>query len=144
MEATFKDLLLLVAVVPFSAMLIASLGVTNTIMASIRTRRWQLGVLRSIGLTQSQLVRLIFSEALLVGIVACGLGCTAGGLMSIDAHQLSFTMTGFNMPISVAWNYVAAGALIVVSVAVIAAAWPAISVAKAEPLFLLQGGRSTS
>jgi putative ABC transport system permease protein len=144
MQQTFSELLLLVAVVPFSAMLIASLGVTNTIMASIRTRRWQLGVLRSIGLTQSQLVRLIFSEALLVGIVACGLGCTAGGLMSIDAHQLGYTMTGFNIPISVAWNYVGAGALIVIAVAVIAAAWPAISVARAEPLFLLQGGRSTS
>ena len=34
-------------------MAVASLGVTNTILASIRTRRWQYGILRSIGLTRS-------------------------------------------------------------------------------------------
>lgn len=142
MEQTFSEILLLVAVVPLSAMLVASLGVTNTIMASIRTRRWQLGVLRSVGLTQSQLLRLIFSEAILVGAVACGLGCTAGALMIVDAHKLGATITGFQMPIAVAWNYVAAGVVIVLVVAAAAAVWPAIHVARAEPLLLLQGGRA--
>jgi putative ABC transport system permease protein len=144
MEQTFSELLLLIAFVPFSAMFIASLGVTNTIMASIRTRRWQLGVLRSVGLTRSQLIRLIFSEALLVGLVAAGLGCCAGGLMAIDAHRLGLTLTGFNIPLIVAWNYVAAGVAIVVLVAVAAATWPAISVSRTEPLLLLQGGRATT
>jgi ABC-type antimicrobial peptide transport system permease subunit len=96
------------------------------------------------GLTQSQLIRLIFSEALLVGIVASGLGVVAGALEAVDAHQLSWTLSGFHPPIAVAWNYVVLGVSIVMGVAVIAAAWPAISVARAEPLFLLQGGRSTS
>jgi putative ABC transport system permease protein len=144
MEKTFSDLLLLISFVPFSAMFIASLGVTNTIMASIRTRRWQLGILRSVGLTRSQLIRLIFSEALLVGLVAAGLGCCAGGLMAVDAHRLGLTMTGFNVPIAVAWNYVVAGVTIVVLVALAAAAWPAIDVSRTEPLSLLQGGRATA
>ena len=39
------------------------LGVTNTIMASIRSRRWQFGILRSIGVTRGQLLRLVLSEA---------------------------------------------------------------------------------
>jgi putative ABC transport system permease protein len=144
MEKTFSELLLLISFVPFSAMFIASLGVTNTIMASIRTRRWQLGVLRSVGLTRSQLIRLIFSEALLVGLVAAGLGCCAGGVMAIDAHRLGLTMTGFNVPLAVAWDYVTAGVAIVVAVALLAAAWPAIDVSRTEPLSLLQAGRSTA
>jgi len=99
------------------------------IMASIRTRRWQLGVLRSIGLTQSQLIRLIFSEALLVGVVACRPGLHR---RRVDVNRCPSAWVhddGFNIPISVAWNYVGAGALIVMSVAVIAphgrrSAWP--------------------
>jgi putative ABC transport system permease protein len=144
MEDTFGELLLVVAVVPFAAMLVASLGVTNTIMASIRTRRWQLGVLRSIGLTQSQLIRLIFSEALLVGVVASGLGLAAGAVMAVDGHQVSLILTGNNPTLLVPWNYVGLGIGLVIGVSVLAGAWPAINVAKAEPLYLLQGGRSTA
>jgi putative ABC transport system permease protein len=144
MKDTFAELLLLVALVPFGAMLVASLGVTNTIMASIRTRRWQLGVLRSIGLTQSQLLRLIFSEAALVGVVGCGMGIAAGALLSADAHELSRIVTGFNPNIAVPWGIVLAGTLVVMFIAIIAGAWPAISVARTEPLSLLQGGRATA
>ena len=144
MQSTFNDLLLLVAVVPFSALLVASLGVANTIMASIRTRRWQLGVLRSIGLTRSQLVRLIFSEVVLVGVVACGLGIVAGGLMALDAHRLGFIVTGFNPHLAVPWGVVTIGVGMVMLVAILAGAWPAIKASRAEPLFLLQAGRSTS
>jgi len=144
MEATFNELLLLVSVVPLAAMLVASLGVTNTIMASIRTRRWQLGVLRSIGLTQSQLIRLVFSEALLVGVVASGLGVVAGAIMAINEHQVSWMVTGMHPVMLVPWGFVALGIGLVMLVSVLAGAWPAISVAKAEPLFLLQGGRSTT
>jgi putative ABC transport system permease protein len=144
MESTFSELLLLVAIVPLSAMLVASLGVTNTIMASIRTRRWQLGVLRSIGLTRSQLLRLIFSEVLLVGVVASGLGLAAGAVMAIDGHQISLIFTGNNPTILIPWGYVVLGVSLVIGVSLLAGAWPAISVAKAEPLHLLQGGRSTT
>ena len=48
-----QRLLLLVSTVAFAAMAVASLGVTNTIMASIRSRRWQFGILRSIGVTRA-------------------------------------------------------------------------------------------
>ncbi len=144
MNDTFHNLLLLVALVPFGAMLVASLGVTNTIMASIRTRRWQLGVLRSIGLTRSQLLRLIFSEAALVGVVGCGMGIAAGAVLATDAHELSRIVTGFHPSISVPWGIISIGTAVVMVIAVLAGAWPAISVAKAEPLSLLQAGRATA
>jgi putative ABC transport system permease protein len=144
MESTFEEILKLVSVVPFAAMFVASLGVTNTIMASIRTRRWQLGVLRSIGLTRSQLIRLVFCEALLVGVVASGLGLFAGAVMAADGHQMSLIVTGFNPAVAVPWGFVAVGVAAVVIVSVLAGAWPAVSVSRTEPLFLLQAGRSTS
>ena len=74
MTAAFAEVLFVVSAVPFGAMAIASLGVTNTIMASVRTRRWQLGVLRAVGLTRSQLLRLILGESALIGVVGVAMG----------------------------------------------------------------------
>src|SRR3954469_4909223 len=80
----FGRLLLLVSTVAFAAMAVSSLGVTNTIMASIRSRRWQFGILRSVGVTRSGLLRLVMAEALLLGLVGCALGAAAGAEMSLD------------------------------------------------------------
>src|SRR5207248_2360840 len=94
-QSGFHKLLLLVSTVAVAAMAVASLGVTNTIMASVRSRRWQFGVLRSIGVTRGQLMRLVLAEATLLGIVGVTLGLTAGGLMSANARGLSRWLVGY-------------------------------------------------
>ena len=49
-ENTFYNLLLLVSTVAFAALAVASLGVTNTVMASIRTQKILIGSLRPLRL----------------------------------------------------------------------------------------------
>ena len=134
----------LASFVAYAAMAVASLGVTNTVMAGVRTRRWQFGVLRSIGVTRGQLLRLVLSEAVLLGIVACAMGLAAGAVMSIDAHKLQVLNTGYNPDIAVPWGIVAIGSGIVLFIALAASLWPAITVARAEPLTLLQAGRASA
>jgi putative ABC transport system permease protein len=143
-ESWFYKILMLVSSVAFAAMAVASLGVTNTIMASVRSRRWQFGVLRSIGVTRGTLLRLVLAEAALLGLVACALGLAAGALMSVDAHALAVLMTGYNPPLVTPWNVVGWGMLIVMAISLAASAAPAAAVALAEPLTLLQAGRSAS
>jgi putative ABC transport system permease protein len=138
----FLRLLLLVSTVAFAAMGVASLGVTNTIMASIRSRAWQFGILRSIGVTRSQLMRLVLAEAFLIGLVGCALGLVAGALMSMDATQLTKVIAGYAPPIWIPWRMIWLGTGIVMAMAVLASVWPAISVARREPLSLLQAGRA--
>ncbi len=143
-ETGLQKLLLLVSTVAFAAMAVSSLGVTNTIMASIRTRRWQFGILRSIGVTRGQLLRLVLAEAFLVGLVGCALGLAAGFLMSLDANALSATVVGYAPPIAIPWGIVWAGTGIVMFISLAARLWPAITVARQEPLALLQAGRAAA
>jgi putative ABC transport system permease protein len=143
-QDAFHDLLLMIAAVPLAAMLVASFGVTNTIMAGIRSRRWQLGVLRSIGLTRSQLLRLILCEATLVGFVGCAMGLTAGALMSVDARELSRVVTGYYPPVVVPWEIIGVGTAMVMFITLLASVWPALAVARTEPLSLLQAGRAAA
>ncbi len=137
-------LLHLVSVVAYAAMAVASLGMTNTVMAGIRTRRWQFGVLRSIGVTRGQLLRLVLCEAALLGIIACIMGLSAGAIMSKDAYQFLLNQSGYNPGISVPWPVVIFGVVIVMVISIAASLWPAIAVSRSEPLQLLQAGRAAS
>lgn len=143
-EQTFYRMLLLVSTVAFAAMGVASLGVTNTILASIRTRRWQFGILRSIGLTRSQLLRLVLAEAILLALVGCVMGVAAGLEMSVNAEAVSVVVTGYVPRMVIPWHYVLLGVELVILVSVLASLGPAILVARAQPLDLLQAGRSAT
>lgn len=140
----FGKMLLLASTVAYAAMAVASLGVTNTIMASIRSRRWQFGILRAVGVTRSQLLRLVIAEALLLGLVGSVMGFAAGMLMCVNANQLSLAIIGFQPPIAIAWRVVGIGVTVVMAISLLASLWPALHVAKAQPLSLLQAGRASA
>ena len=144
MQQSFNRILMLLSTVALAAIAVASLGVTNTIMASVRSRQWQFGILRSIGVTRSQLLRLIIAEAVLLGLVACVLGLGAGFLMSVDANALGRTIIGYGPPITVPWPIVFGGTALILLVAVGASLWPAISASRSTPLELLQWGRAAA
>jgi putative ABC transport system permease protein len=143
-ESDLKNFLLLISTVAFAAMAVAALGVTNTIMASIRSRRWQFGILRSIGVTRSQLLRLVLAEAILLGIVGCALGVPAGLLLSMDAEAVQVAVTGYAPSLFIPWGYIALGIAAIMFVSVVASLWPAILVARTETLELLQAGRASA
>jgi len=140
----FTNILLFISSVAFAAMAVSSLGVANTVMAGIRTRRWQFGILRSIGVTRSQLLRLVLAEAALLGIIGCVLGLVAGLEMSLDARLLSQVTLGLALPLVIPWNYILIGVASVLFVTALASIWPAIGVARQEPLSLLQAGRAAA
>jgi putative ABC transport system permease protein len=142
MRKAFGTVTLVILIVPVGALIVASLGVTNTIMASVRVRRWQLGVLRSVGLTRGELLRMILGEAALVGVVGAALGCVSGALFSVDGHAMTRIAVGYQSAVVVPWGIVSIGVGVVLAVAVLAGLWPAVSVARASPLSLLQGGRA--
>lgn len=140
----FRRLLMLVTTVAIAAIAVASLGVTNTVMASIRSRRWQLGILRSIGVTRGLLLRGILAEAVLLGLVGTVLGLGAGLEMSLNANRFSRLIIGYGPPIDVPWMVVILGVGIIMAVSIVASLWPALSTARTEPLKLLQSGRAAA
>jgi len=75
------------------AIFAAALGVVNTTMISVNERRTELGLLRAVGATRWQVMRVVAGEAALMGLIGGGLGLVAGlGLAVIFA-----TVNGGNM-----------------------------------------------
>jgi putative ABC transport system permease protein len=130
---------------PLITLLVTSLGVVNAVMASIRARRWELGVMRAVGLTRMALTRLILAEGVLIGLVACLLslafGVVAGWCGTGISQYVSF-FGGLETPLVIPWLRIALGLGATVALCLAAALWPAVSTGRTEPLRLLQAGRA--
>jgi len=64
----------------FVAVLVAILGIVNTLTVSITDRRRELGVLRAVGGLRNQIRHTIWMEALAIGVVGLILGVAAGAV----------------------------------------------------------------
>ncbi len=131
---------------PLITLLVTSIGVINAVMASIRARRWEMGVMRAMGVTRFGLFRLIIAEAVLIGLVACllslGFGVMAGWCGTGVSRYVSF-FGGMATPLVVPWAKLSLGFAITLILCLAAALWPAFTTGRTEPLKLLQAGRAT-
>jgi len=74
------------------ALIIAILGQTNTMMASVIERVRELGVLRSVGLTRWQVQMLVLLEAASVGVIGAVTGVLLGTASALTLLMISFTL----------------------------------------------------
>lgn len=134
----------LISLVPLLAMGIAGVGVANVMLASVRARRWEMGVLRAIGFTSGAVSRAVLAEGVLIGLVACLLSLVfgvLGGWCGCEFSQYISFFGGLHPPLVVPWAAIGIGLAVTVSVAAFAAVVPAILVGRTKPLSLLQEGR---
>ncbi len=132
--------------IPLITLLISSLAVVNTVTASVRARRWEMGILRSIGMTRFGLIRLIVAESLLIGILAClisaAFGVTAGYFGTAISQYMSF-FGGLETRFFVPWAKITLGSSFTLGLCLLAALWPAALSGMQEPLKLLSDGRTS-
>ena len=130
---------------PLITLLVTSLGVVNTVMASVRARRWEFGVLRALGITRSGLFRMILAEGLLIGLITCilslGFGILSGWCGTGISQYVSF-FGGLAPPLVIPWAQLSIGFGMALGLCLLAAMWPAVSTGCTEPLTLLQEGRA--
>jgi putative ABC transport system permease protein len=140
-----NDMIWVMCQIPLITLLVTSLGVINTIMASVRARRWEFGVLRALGVTQSAIFRMILAEGLLIGLVACLLSLSFGvmaGWCGTGISQYVSFFGGLATPLYIPWAKLSFGLSTTVGLCLLAALWPAILTCRTEPLTLLQEGRT--
>ncbi|MGC4005245.1 MAG: ABC transporter permease [Pirellulales bacterium] len=131
---------------PLITLAIASIGMINTVMASIRARTWEFGVMRSVGLTRASLFRLIVAESVLIGIVACLLSLAMGvaaGYCGTGLARYVYRHGGYIVPLTIPWDKFALAFAGTLMICALASLVPAFFTGRKEPLRLLQAGRAT-
>jgi putative ABC transport system permease protein len=108
------------------AVLVAILGIVNTLTVSITDRRRELGVLQAVGGLHGQIRRTIWIEALTIGCLGLVLGFALGAvnlyyILQIVHHDIAGMRLGYAFPTSVALALVPT----ILAAAFVAAIWPA-------------------
>jgi putative ABC transport system permease protein len=79
----FDRTFLLTYVLEAIAVVIAMLGIINTLITSVLERRREFSTLRAIGSSEEQIRQLVLWEAAYLGVVGIALGLVGGGLLSL-------------------------------------------------------------
>jgi putative ABC transport system permease protein len=120
------------------ALLVAVLGITNTLVISVAERRRELGILKALGTMRRQVFALIVLEALGIAIIGSVVGYGLGSyLIGYAADSISATNTGWTLPYAFPWSLALGLAPLLIVVTVLAALYPArlaLSVSPAEAL----------
>lgn len=122
----------LLSAVPAVALLVAAIGVANLMTANVASRRKQLAILRAVGATRGQVLRLVVGEALVLGLVGSSLGLALGVHLSWNVRDMTLTFWGYQLPLQVPWGFVSAAIAMTVGLCVLAGMLPARHAARAN------------
>ncbi|MEV3936106.1 FtsX-like permease family protein [Glycomyces sp. NPDC049804] len=114
------------------AMIVAVIGVVNTLILSVLERTRELGMLRAIGLTRGQTTRMVTVESVTIALFGAVLGIGTGIGLGW-ALQVALADTGvdvFAVPVGLVFGYLAAAVL----VGLLAAIAPAVRASKVNIL----------
>lgn len=137
-DSILEVLLLVVIGLLSVAVLIAVIGVGNTMALSVIERRRESGLLRAVGVTRSGLRLVLTCEAVLVAVVASALGAVLGSVLGAAGTASVFgwdSLTVGAMP----WLQIALIVLAGGIAGVVAAVLPARTAARATPIEALAG-----
>ncbi|HKH25649.1 MAG TPA: ABC transporter permease [Acidimicrobiia bacterium] len=128
------------ALVGFAAvgLVVGSFIIFNTFAILIAQRTRELGLLRALGASRAQVLGSVVLEAVIVGVVAAGLGLAAGiGLARVLLRAVGFSSIGLGAPEAnpvVLGRTVVAAVLVGVVVTVASALIPAVRAARTSPV----------
>jgi len=104
---------------------VAALGVANTLLMNVLERRREIGMLRSLGMTQGQVLRLILAEAAALGVLGGVIGMGLGVWLSYFAVTGSASVSGYEFPYILPVEAIVTCAVIALAVPLLAGLWPA-------------------
>jgi putative ABC transport system permease protein len=117
-------------------LLIGGLIVFTNMMASVNERKREIGIFRAIGFRKSHIVRIIFLEALIVGLIA---GILGYGLGLGVSHLIGPILTGMKGGKIYIDPLLAVGAVFLSSlIGILSSAYPAVKASKMDPTTALR------
>lgn len=135
----------------------AAAGIVNTMTMSTFERTHEFGMLLAIGSSPARIVKMVFLESVMLGMLGVAIGSLLGGaltmitsstginyaaLTSLKTEDLEFTFKGLNISYLIypkfEWRHVLFGFGAVTVTSVLAAVWPALWVSRLQPMEALR------
>jgi putative ABC transport system permease protein len=113
-------------VVAIIGMIVAALGVVNTLIMNVMERTQEIGMLRGVGMTRGQVSKMILAEAGMMGVIGGAFGIAFGIFLSRMFLVSVSTMQGYSLTYILPVAGIFIGLLISLVISQLAAIWPAV------------------
>jgi putative ABC transport system permease protein len=120
------------------SIVVGSLGVINTLTMSVIERTREIGMLRAIGTTKGQIVKMVLAEAGLMGVIGGILGLATGVILARILFIGMTTMSGYELTFTLPPDGVVISLIVALIVSQLAAIPPALRAARVRIIEALQ------
>lgn len=108
------------------AIVVAVLGIVNTLLVTVIDRKMEIGILKAIGATGSQVRTVFVTEASLIGFASSVAGVAVGSIFAVYiVKELLFLQIGWHMDFRFPWMQAAQTMVLAQGVALVGSWWPA-------------------
>lgn len=113
------------------AIVIGVISMLNTMAMSVLERTQEIGILRAVGWTRGRVVKMVLSEAVMIGLAAAAVG-TVGAIAATHVLAASPKVSGF-IEAGIAPVVVAQGIVLTMLIGLVGGAFPALRAARLLP-----------
>jgi len=122
------------------ALIVASIGIMNTMLMSVMERTHEIGVMKAIGAKSSDVLSLFLLESSMVSLVGGVIGCLLGWVVAKVLSFLGSTASGLEIAAIVKPEVLLGGMAVALIVGVLSGFYPARKASKMSPVEAVRYG----
>ncbi len=134
----FSMLSLFLGAIASIALIVAGVGITNTMFMSVMERTREIGIMKAIGANSRKVMEIFLVESALLGLIGGAVGCIVGVLLSAVISVASVYYLPVTIKLSIPIWLLLFGLGFSVLVGILAGVWPARRAAKMNPVDALR------
>jgi putative ABC transport system permease protein len=140
----FSIMQIMLSSIGLLALLVASIGIVNTMIMAIYERTREIGILKALGSTNGDVLRMFMVEAGMIGLLGGLVGVFLGWLLGLGLNQVILDyLRREQVPIDapffvLKWDLVAGALVFATLVGILAGLYPAFRAARLDPLAALR------
>jgi len=137
-SSIFSILTFVVGGIASISLIVAGVGIANTMFISVMERTKEIGVMKAIGATNYNIMEIFLIESAMLGFIGGSIGCVIGYALSVLVNVFAAGMLPITFEATVTLEMIALGLGFSVVVGIVSGIWPARRAAKLQPVEALR------
>ena len=142
-DKSFNNVTLMLSILGIIVLIVAAIGIINTMIMAVHERTKSIGVMKSLGASSSDILSMFLFQSAVIGFI----GSIIGSLISVGLFKLisyyiqeSLLKQGFSLSLlnNIPWWLIAATIAFSVIISLLAGIYPAIRASKLDPIEALR------